>query len=417
MRRPVTVLVLSGLITACEPSMEPPHADDRWFGALLPFTGALAAGTTNYERAMILAEEAVNAGGGIASGELRLRVQDTHSDVTRGLGAATLAIDDASMMALVGPADPPLITAMVPLVESGEIVQMLPRITVPPIVPSSVNRWFKIMPSADVTGCAIGQRLYNDGRRRVVILHEDDAFSAKFADGVVQSFAQMPVVGQRAIPFPFDPGAPDSYGQVLQSVYDMTPDAVLLVASAKEGATMVNDWGGPTARPLAWYFGPSLNTSEFVFNTLPGELEGTTGIAPAVFDKTSAAFTAAYSKRWAGDYPLPSAYAYYDSVAILALATESAAHAAGRPPTRQELREHIASVSQPPGDVVAWNELGKGLALLRDGKEINYQGASGAVDLASSGAIDARISLFRFWEIHGDQIVSTEYGSCVWNLK
>jgi neutral amino acid transport system substrate-binding protein len=86
-------------------------------------------------------------------------------------------------------------------------------------------------------------------------------------------------------------------------------------------------------------------------------------------------------------------------------------------PTRQQIRDHIERVSQPPGAVVQWNELGKGLSLLREGSEINYQGASGAVDLASSGAIDSRIALFRFWEIRGDQIESTEYGSCVWNLR
>jgi ABC-type branched-subunit amino acid transport system substrate-binding protein len=404
-------MVLASLTAACGSATEHNAADERQFAALLPFTGDLAAGATNYERAMIFAQEAVNEGGGVASGKLRIREQDTHSDVTRGLSAARQVIDDESILSLVGPADPDLISAMAPLVEGGGIVQILPGITVPSIAVVDVNYWFKIMPSAEVTGCAWAQRLYDDGRRRIVILYEGDEFSRNLADGVAKALGLLQYTGQ-VFAITFDPAASDSYGQVLSSVYEQAPDAVVLIASAKAGASLVNDWGGPSVVPFKWYFGPSLNTSEFVDNTLPGELEGMIGISPAIPEATSDAFAAEYSKRWAGEYPLISAYAYYDAVAILALAWESAAFASGGPPARQEIRDHIERVSRPPGVVVKWNEIGRGLALLRDGIEVNYQGASSQVDLASSGAIDTDIALFRFWAIRDNQIVPTEYGSC-----
>jgi hypothetical protein len=63
---------------------------------------------------------------------------------------------------------------------------------------------------------------------------------------------------------------------------------------------------------------------------------------------------------------------------------------------------------------VQWNEIGKGLTLVREGTKVNYQGASGPVDLNDSGVIDASIALFRIWSIDGTQIVPSDYAVCAW---
>jgi ABC-type branched-subunit amino acid transport system substrate-binding protein len=188
---------------------------------------------------------------------------------------------------------------------------------------------------------------------------------------------------------------------------------VVLIADAAVGAVVVSDWSA-SSNPFQWYFSPSLGTSDFLGNSPFWELEGMTGISPAPPQQTSAAFADAYAKRWAGDSPMIGAYAYYDAVAILALALESAAQEAGTTPSRSAIRDHIVRVSSPPGVPVQWNEIGKGLALLREGKKVNYQGASGPVDLNDSGVIDARIALFRIWSIDGTQVVPSDYAVCAW---
>jgi ABC-type branched-subunit amino acid transport system substrate-binding protein len=412
MRRAVPVLLLAHWATACSSPPSPQDESGLWIDALLSFTGEQSAGVASYERAMILAQETVNDGGA-SYGRLQIREQDTHSSVTRGLTAAEQAIADGSVLALVGPDDAQLINAMVPLVGPSGMAQMLPGITVPALGTSASSQWFRILPTGDETGCAWAQRMYDDGVNRIVVLQEnDDPFDATLAAAVAKVFTESAPTGQQAATIiGFDASGADG---ALPQAYALGPDAVVLIADAAVGAAVVSNWSGPSNQPLTWYFSPSLGTNGFLDNTVFWELEGMTGIAPAPPEETSAAFEHAYSRRWAGDSPTIGAYAYYDAVAILGLALESAALEAGGVPTRAQVRDHIVRVSSPPGVAVQWNEIGKGLALLRQGQKVNYQGASGPVDLTSSGAIDPSISLFRIWAIDGDQIVPTDYATCAW---
>ena len=48
-------------------------------------------------------------------------------------------------------------------------------------------------------------------------------------------------------------------------------------------------------------------------------------------------------------------------------------------------------------------EIARALELLRNGEEINYQGASGPVDLDANGDVSGAMEI---WKIEGGQIVS-----------
>jgi branched-chain amino acid transport system substrate-binding protein len=410
MRRTISLMALTLWATGCA-SPPPNDTSGLWIDALLAFTGPQSAGVASYERAMFLAQEAVNDAGGLSSGKLQIREQDTHSSVSRGLTAAQEAVGDDSILALVGPDDPQLISAMVPAVMQSGVVQMLPGITVPPVGGGNMNQWFRIMPTADVTGCAWAQRVYDDGVTRLVVLHENDDFDTTMAVSVAKVFTESAPGQNVATTIGFEPTA--DYGSVLEATYKSSPGAVVLIADAAVGAVLVSDWSA-SENPFQWYFSPSLGSSDFLDNTPFWELGGMTGIAPAPPQETSLAFAEAYANRWAGDSPMIGAYAYYDAVAILALALEEAAHEAGTTPSRAAIREHIARVSSPPGVPVQWNEIGKGLTLVRQGTKVNYQGASGPVDLNDSGVIDPSIALFRIWSIDGTQIVPSDYATCAW---
>jgi branched-chain amino acid transport system substrate-binding protein len=75
---------------------------------------------------------------------------------------------------------------------------------------------------------------------------------------------------------------------------------------------------------------------------------------------------------------------------------------AGKVYTGTGIRDHIRTISNPPGiEVGSFQEGMKGL---REGKKINYQGASGACDFDEKGDILSRP--FMFSQVKSGKIVS-----------
>jgi hypothetical protein len=72
---------------------------------------------------------------------------------------------------------------------------------------------------------------------------------------------------------------------------------------------------------------------------------------------------------------------------VLSLARAVARDAAV--PTGTGLSKHILAVTRAGGSPVAWNELSKGIELLRSGVEVQYFGLSGFIEFDVSGQTPA----------------------------
>ncbi len=92
--------------------------------------------------------------------------------------------------------------------------------------------------------------------------------------------------------------------------------------------------------------------------------------APPAYAQSNAAFLKAYQAVWHSNQPLPASPPMYDAVVIAALAME-AAHSSNPVVWRAD----ITKVSNPPG--TKCYTYPSCSALLKQGKKINYQGASG----------------------------------------
>ena len=73
-------------------------------------------------------------------------------------------------------------------------------------------------------------------------------------------------------------------------------------------------------------------------------------------------------------------------MALVALAIEQAKNATGR-----AIADNIRSVANPPG--VEVSDLGEALTLVREGKDINYQGASGEITFDDNGDVSGTYSV------------------------
>lgn len=367
-------------------------------GALFPYTGDLAASGSNIERGALLALERLNRAGGVDGRRLRLEPRDTHSNTARGLAAGRELLDVAGVDALIGPEDVDLARQMVELVQQRDTVQLSGAEAPPTLAPSEAEYWFRIFPSVKKVGSALATRMRKDGMQRVAILFVNDTYGSLFSEVVSSRLRSLGVAV--AQPVPVASGSA-SYVDNLHAALETNPQAIVLAAPPSIGASIVQEWA-LLGEPQRWYFAPSLRAEAFVQNVPPAVLEGMVGVSVAL-PADSEDFANSFRQRWAQEDPMAGAYAYYDAVAILGFAMEAATLKAGGVPTGAQLRAQIVEVSGPAGVVVTWEELDKGLEYIRRGEDINYRGASGAVDFNSVGEI--LVGLVQFWAIQDGQIV------------
>ena len=115
------------------------------------------------------------------------------------------------------------------------------------------------------------------------------------------------------------------------------------------------------------------------------------------------AFANAYTAAYAVDLPVePYLAETYDAVALIALAAAKA----GTTTDAVAIRDALRSVANPDGEVVGPGVEGirRALTLIAEGKEINYEGAAGAVDFDENGDVFGPIEI---WKIEGGEITST----------
>jgi ABC-type branched-subunit amino acid transport system substrate-binding protein len=387
------VLASGAATLGCLGSEDPPSPDGFRLGALLPYTGELAASGHSLEQGMTLAVETVNRAGGVAGVPLVLDVQDTHSDLALGQASAQRLLG-RGVSAIVGPEEPALAQQLAPLLGERGAVMISGGISARAEPGSEASLWLRIFPSAKTVTTELAERMRSDGMTTASLLYVDDGYGRTFASFFADKFSARGGSIKDSLPMPTDISKPIRFP-------NGKADAVVLVAYPRAGALAVSqlEAGGFDGR---WYFGPSLDTEEFVLNTPAGLLDGMVGLSPAL-TADSAQFAEKFGHRWSGEAPTLGANFYYDSVAVLALALQEAHTRLGRPPEARELAVSIRAVSGPPGRTVTWNELDVGLVALASGFAVNYRGISGPIDFDQDG--DVAQGLVRFWHVENGRIV------------
>jgi ABC-type branched-subunit amino acid transport system substrate-binding protein len=377
----------------CLEGEEPPREEGIRLGALLPYTGELAASGHSIEQGITLAVETVNRAGGVAGEPLVLDFQDTHSDLTRGQTSAERLLG-RGVVAIVGPEEPALARQLAPLLGQRGTVMISGGISARAEPGNEPSLWLRIFPSAKTVTTELAARMRSDGVTSASLLYVDDGYGATFASLLASKFRSLGGTIQDSLPMPADTSGPIRFPNGMA-------DAVVLIAYPRAGALAVSQLsaGGFKGR---WYFGPSLDTEEFVLNTPAGLLDGMVGISPAL-TADSAKFAEQFRERWSGEQPTLAANFYYDSVAVVALALQEAHTRLGHLPDERELAVSVRAVAGPPGRILTWNELEVGLETLSSGSPVNYRGISGPIDFDQDG--DVAQGLVRFWHVDNGQIV------------
>jgi ABC-type branched-subunit amino acid transport system substrate-binding protein len=204
-------------------------------------------------------------------------------------------------------------------------------------------------------------------------------------------------IGQQVI---YDPEQP-SYDSEAQQITSGNPDAFVII-DFPETFTKV---GPALQRTGNWDPTKAWGTDGLGASEVPGDagvdvVNGMRGTAPGSPDKgqASTAFNTLYLSSDPKDVGRQTFDAQqFDATILCYLSAVAAGSTDGK-----EMANHLVDVSAPPGTPYTWQQLPQAIKALQAGQDIDYQGASGAIDLDDAG--DATAGVYDIYQFKGNNL-------------
>jgi len=423
-------VALTGFLHGACDSSSADRGDAIAVGAVLPFSGPLATTGGNLERALILAVEDVNAAGGIGGRPFVLEVGDSNSGSERGLQRLLSLLYEKDVHYLIGPEENNLATEIVRDIKGLDRLNLLPSYTAPSISDSGqAGAWVIMAPSAQIMGCALATKAFNDGVRTTSVVATRDTYHLEFASIFSSVFADL---GGVSLPTVTVAEGLSSYSAAVAYTQKYHADASALLAYPKTAASIVLE--SEFDEQSRWYLSPLLRDDAFLWNVPGDQLENSRGATPSLSDNgecngaggdddandersnlgceqvNAERFRQHFAARWHGERPLQSAHYYYDSVILLALGLQSRLADGDEMPSPRDLQRAMVAAANPDGERVSWEDAKGAIALAGSPSILNYVGAAGAYEFDRNGRnIRAIVST---WSIQEDHFVDQESVRC-----
>ena len=378
-------------------------ADTIKIGALMPLTGPLAPFGPSIVNGAQLAIDQINAAGGVLGKQLELAVGDTATSPTVARDATSKLVNIDMVPAIVGAVSDDVTLAVSSVIVPAEVVLISPASPSFAIPALDDNDYvFRTAVSCAAQGVYAARLAFLLHYSKVSVLYVNNAYGKEMAQTFKGTFEAY--VHEVSAMVPCEPNKPSYRGET-EKAMSGNPDAIFMVSYPMDGnkqivelleagyqsdflfsATMMGEGVAP---------GLTCPSAE-----APGPIEGAYGTAAATGFRIDQ-FKADYEDRFKPS-SAPYHYEAYDAVMLVVLAMVKAGEATGT-----AIRENLRAVANPPGEKVFYGEWEKAVSLLKAGKEINYQGVSGEVDLDNTGCAIWRATPggASVWKIEGCHVV------------
>lgn len=380
------------------------RTDTFRIGALAPASGTNAEKGDSVYNGVRLAVAQANALGGILGKRVELVTGDDQSSKTVAPNVASNLIAKG-VLGIVGNVQSSLTQeVLLKQAKPNGVVLVSPASTSPAFSdPAQIDHggwFFRTIPTDALQGKALSAKAKALGYQKLAVLHVANTYGKGLAQVLKADFDGG---GREAVTvsYPESSQPLTTYATQLDAALDAAPDAVVVIGYPGEGSVIMKDWLVGGRRPSQkWLFSEALKAQSFVDNVSDAtKLEGSQGTAPFLGGAAYDRFVAAYQAKF-GTAPTLYAANAYDAAMLILLAAEQAKSA-----TRQAIRDHLRSISDGTGEVVMAGDLSQGLEAVRAGRKINYEGASGPVDLDERG--DVVSGTYVVWTIKGGTISET----------
>jgi ABC-type branched-subunit amino acid transport system substrate-binding protein len=362
-------------------------------GTLMAFTGPLKEFGPNIKNGAVLAAEEL----GKAGLKVKLIQEDTETNSVAGINAAKKLVNINKVVAIIGA----LASGVtVPVAESVTIpngVLMLSPASTSPLItflPADKGKdlLFRTCPSDALQGIAAGE-LAAKHYKTASVIYVNNPYGQGLAQRFKESFEKHG--GKVLAMVPHDEKTAETYTAELKKALKGKPD-VLCAYSYPQHAKIYLKEAIEFYKFKKFLFCDGTKSLDIVKAVGAKNLAGDLGtVAASATGKAAEIFNNAYKAKFGKLPPLPYITNAYDAMAVVGLAAY-ACKVKGLPMTSKNIRDNLRKVANPPGTVVLPGEFAKAFKLLKAGKDINYEGAGGAVNFDKHGDVTTPIEIWKY---------------------
>jgi branched-chain amino acid transport system substrate-binding protein len=356
-------------------------------GTLLPQTGDLAfLGPPEFAGVQTAVND-INAAGGVLGKPVKEVKADSGDGTPDIAGAQTDKLLSANADVVLGAASSSVSLSVIDKITGAGVVQFSPANTSTVLDDKKTdpkNLYFRTAPSDVLQGAVLSNTIIEDGKNNVAILARQDAYGEALAREVAKGVKAGG--GTVALTKLYSADATNFTAEV-NAVAAKKPDAIVLIAfneTTKIIPTMIAKGIGPKNQQVYFVDG---NTADYSKTFPKGTLTGVKASYPG------AELTGNFKQRMLKTDPKLKDFTYgpesYDATMLTALA---ATEAKTDDPTT--FAPDIIKVSKDGTECSTFKDCA---ALIKQGKDIDYQGVSGPCDLGDTGRpVKATIGIFQY---------------------
>ena len=392
--RTITTLLLAlaavSLIFGCADDADPPQTQDLLkIGLVLNFTDSPEASHAR-QKAFDLAIKHLNQSGGILGQPVEGFAIDATSEPDVALERVLELVDIVGIQAIVGPNAS---SASLPVAReiSGprQIPTISPSATSPLLSHVEDDDFFFRTALSDIAqGPVLAQVNRDQGFDNVGLIYQNDAWG----QGLAGTFQEAWTGQVRAVSIELDQ---DSFLPQLQESAASGPQALVVIAFESVALPLVKE-AIDSGLYENFTFGDAAKRLSLVQGVGAEHLAGMYGTAgePAPESAATQAWDRAFVNEYGALPHVPYMKETYDAVVAIALASQAANSLEGAP-----IRDHLRAIGSQPGQVVQATPDGiaNALQLLKEGGEIDYEGAAVSADWDANGDLSrGYIGVWRF---------------------
>ncbi len=383
---------------AAQPTAMTETAGTVMFGTLMDTTGDLGVFGPPMQKAVDLAVELINEGGGVNGGTLEVIHRDSATSEQVATDAASALVNVDGVNAIVGSLSSGVTIAVAESVTIPNSKLLIsPASSSPAITSLQDNDFvFRTNVSDALQGVIIASLASNLGYENVATLYINNQYGEGLTSVFEENFEALGGTVSAAVPI--------ESGQVSYISE--------LRRAAEGGATVLMAIGYPESASVFLresvegdFFDDYLlvdgtKSQEMLDEIGASNFDGIFGTAPGGPETpTRSAFLDLYSSRTDGNADALFIAEAFDAAVLIALAMEHAGS-----DDAAAVKDSLRDVSNAPGERVGPGDITRALDLIRNGQDIDYVGASGEQEFDENGDV---LNTIEVWTVEDGKIVST----------
>ena len=366
-------------------------------GSLLPTTGNLAYLGPPEIAGVNLGVKEVNAAGGVLGKPVEVVHRDSGDTKTDIATQSTTALLGQGVSAVIGAASSSVSKTVINQITGAGALHFSPANTSPDFTTwDDKGLYWRTAPSDVLQGKVLGNYMAACGAQTLGMIVLNDAYGTGLQKNVKEAFE---AAGGKVVAEQLYNTGDSQFSSQVDAIVAAKPDAIALI-TFDEAKSIIPLFTGKGIKPTQMFMVDG-NLFDYSKDLAAGTMQGAQGTQPGTFAKED------FKKELLALDPALVSYNYagesYDAVNLISLASEAAKSTKGT-----DIAAKLKEVSET-GEKC--NNFASCVTLLRDGKDIDYDGQSGPITFSDAGdPTEAYIGIYEYDGTNKPQPVKEEFG-------